>query len=125
MLSTRELPITIRDEGPCTVVAVGGELDVYSALLLRTSLLDAIASGRTCLVLDLSTVDVLDFSALRVLTRVRRRLQVLHGSLDIVVARPVLAELFRVTALDRVFALHASVDAALAAHRKPATQTVA
>src|SRR5690242_6835134 len=125
MLSTRELPITVRDEGPCTVVAVGGELDVYSALLLRAHLLDTIASGRTCLVLDLSTVDVLDFSALRVLTRVRRRLQVLHGSLDIVVARPVLTELFRVTALDRVFALHASVDAAVAAHRPAPSQTVA
>jgi anti-sigma B factor antagonist len=108
--------VTTRDEGTCTIVAVGGEVDSYTALLLRARLLDAVAGGRSRLVLDLTAVDVLDPSALRMLIRVRRSVRALHGHLDIVVRRPVLVELFHVTALDTVFALHDSLDSALAAH---------
>lgn len=117
MLSAPDVQVTTRDEGPCTVVAVGGEVDPYTALLLRAELLEAVAAGRSRLVLDLTGVEVLDPSALRMLIRVRRCVRAMHGYLDIVVRRPVLVELFHVTALDRVFALHDNLDSALAAHR--------
>jgi anti-sigma B factor antagonist len=117
MLSNPDLQVTRRDEDECTILTVDGEVDAYSALLLRTYLLDAIAEGRTRLVLDLTDVDVLDTSALRVLIGVRRRAWSLRGYLDIVVDRPVILRLFRVTALDKTFALHTSLESALAARR--------
>lgn len=117
MLSDANLQVTTRDEDQCTVITAVGEVDAYNALLLRAYLLDAIAAGRTRLVLDLTAVDALDTSALRVLIAVRRRVWALRGYLDVVVGRPVLLKLFRVTALDKVFALHTSLDAALQARQ--------
>lgn len=119
MLSDANLHVTTRYEDGSTVIAAAGEVDAYTALLLRTYLLDAIAEGRTRLVLDLTAVDVLDTSALRVLIAMRRRVWALNGYLDLVVDRPVLLKLFRVTALDKVFALHTSLDSALQAHVEP------
>lgn len=111
------LQMAIRDADVCTVVSVAGEVDAYNALLLRAYLLDTIAEGRTRLILDLSAVVALDTSALRVLIAVRRRAWALHGYLDVVVDRPVLLTLFRVTALDKVFALYTTLDSALAARQ--------
>jgi anti-sigma B factor antagonist len=118
MLAEPEWQLTTRNHGPCLVVTIRGEIDGYNALLLRSQLLEAMAEGRTCLILDLSAVDLVDSSALRVLIRLRRRAVALHGYLDVVVNRPFLTQLFRVTALDKVFALYDSLDAALAAHEE-------
>ena len=42
-----EFTVSTREEGPFTVVEVGGEVDVYTAPRLREAVVTAIESGNT------------------------------------------------------------------------------
>ena len=42
-----DLSLATRTEGDHTVVAVGGEIDVYTAPKLREQLIDLVSAGRT------------------------------------------------------------------------------
>lgn len=111
-----DISVTTRYEGTVTVVLVEGELDVATAPELRTRLVEIIAEGETELILDFTDVTFLDSTALGVLISARRRVQALDGFVDVVTSKPHLLKLFHITALDKVFALHPTVKAALAAH---------
>ncbi|MGZ4620290.1 MAG: STAS domain-containing protein, partial [Frankiaceae bacterium] len=47
-----DLSLSTRDEGDCTVVVVGGEIDVYTAPKLREQLIDLVSNGHYHLVVD-------------------------------------------------------------------------
>jgi anti-sigma B factor antagonist len=56
------------------VVALGGELDLYNAHLVRSALLECCAEQPERLVVDLSNVDFVDSTALGVLAEARSKL---------------------------------------------------
>jgi anti-sigma B factor antagonist len=101
-----------RDGG--VVVSVAGELDLYNAPQLRTTLLAECAAAPERLVVDLSAVEFIDSTALGVLIEARRRLGRSDGFL---LAAPGLEtrRALRISGLDRHFAVHDTVDAALSA----------
>ncbi|MET7422144.1 STAS domain-containing protein [Dactylosporangium sp. NPDC005555] len=94
-----------------TVVAVNGNLDVATAGELRESLHHAIGDAGTSLIVDLTGVWFLDSTALGVLVGVHKRLLERGGGLQLVCPRDGLLRIFRLTGLDRVFAIHASLTA--------------
>ena len=96
-----------------TVLTVAeARLDAANAPELREALHGCIDTGKTQLVLDLSAVSFMDSSALGALISAVKKLGPL-GGLSIVGSRGPVARLFSVTRMDRVFALHPSVEAAL------------
>lgn len=111
-----QLSIATRTVGAVDIVSIGGEVDINTASQLSVSLLSLIAAGHTRLVLDLSDVSFIDSAGLGVLISAQRRLRALDGSLDVVTARPLVQKMFHITALDRVFGVHSTVDEALACH---------
>jgi anti-sigma B factor antagonist len=98
-----------------TVVEVGGEIDVASAPALRECLNQTIDAGRRRLVVDLRQVSFLDSEGLGVLVGVYRRLRGHDGSIRLVCADGLVVRILRLTGLDRVFPLHASLTDALGA----------
>ena len=62
-----ELSVTSRQEGDRTVIAVAGEIDVYTAPSLRERLNELVASGHYDLVVDMEGVEFLDSTGLGVL----------------------------------------------------------
>jgi anti-sigma B factor antagonist len=96
-----------------TVIAVAGEIHVSTAPEFSARLNDAIASGRTGLVLDLSDVTFIDSTGLSVLLNGLRRVTRRNGKLAIVCTNPTVLRLFQVTKLDTTFDIHPTVDAAL------------
>lgn len=112
--SMEYLAVSVRDEGTSSVVVLDGEIDADTAPDLRVRLLELIAEGRTRLVLDFGSVTFLDSSALGVLIGAQRRVRALDGYLDVVTNRPLVVKLFRLTGLDKVIALHDSVEQAVA-----------
>jgi len=106
------LTTTVRGHGGVTVVEVRGELDLYTAPGLRCVLLRTRARE---VVLDLSAVTFLDTAALGVLVGCHEWAARRGGRLRLVCPQPFLRKVFRITGLDRVFALHDDIDAALAA----------
>jgi len=110
-----ELVITTREVGDRTVVSVVGEVDIASAGALDAVLSEAIASGRTHLVVDLEEVGFLDSTGLGVLVKSLKRTREAGGSLTVVTESERVLKVIRITGLDAVIPLFASVDLALAA----------
>ncbi|HUB73772.1 MAG TPA: STAS domain-containing protein [Solirubrobacteraceae bacterium] len=101
-----------RDERT-SVVSVTGELDLSTAPQLKWALVDALEQGRSSLVVDLSLTSFMDSTALGVLVGVNRSLP--DGSrLAIVCHSPALLRIFELSGMDAAFAIHPTLDAALA-----------
>jgi anti-sigma B factor antagonist len=92
-----------------TMVEVAGGIDVKSAPELRDCLHQTIDTGSRQLVVDLRQVDFIDSMGLGVLVGAKRRLRGLDGSLHLVCAEGLVLRVLRVTGLDRVFPLHATL----------------
>ncbi|HLL64704.1 MAG TPA: STAS domain-containing protein [Micromonosporaceae bacterium] len=107
-----ELSMSTRVLGDHTVLEVGGEVDVYTAPRLRERLVELVEQGARHVVVDLSRVEFLDSTGLGVLVGALKRLRAAGGTLGLVCAHERLLKIFRITALDRVFALYDTVDAA-------------
>jgi anti-sigma B factor antagonist len=100
--------------GSVAVVSVSGEIDAYSAGILRRELLGVIGVGAQVVVVDLDAATFVDSITLGVLLGAFRRLQNRHGELRVACANPVIRRIFEITQLDRVLALYPSRDEALA-----------
>lgn len=97
------------------VVAVRGEIDLFTAPDLKTTLLGAIDAGRSRIVVDLSETTFLDSTALGVLIGAVKRLRARDGALTIVNVDPNIAKTFEITGLDQIFVINATRDEAIAA----------
>lgn len=87
-------------------------LDASRAPALREELIRHVEAGQDRIVLDLSAVDFMDSSGLGALVSCLKRMGT-RGTLAVVGAQGAVARLFALTRMDRVFALHPTVDAAL------------
>jgi anti-sigma B factor antagonist len=98
----------------CVVVTPTGALDVATSPPLHTLLHRYLDEGATRLVLDLSQVDFIDSTALRVLVSVHKRMREI-GGFAVVCPHARVRRIFDLTALDRVLTLADTVDGALVA----------
>ena len=101
-------------DGDRHVVAVRGEIDLFTAPELKQKLTDAIEGGKTRIVVDLTDTTFIDSTTLGVLVGARKRLREQDGTLAVVCPDPDKVGLFEMTGLDRVFAIHSDRSAALA-----------
>jgi len=97
------------------VVEVAGEVDLYSAPELKMHLLDAIDSGKSRIIVDITNTTFIDSTTLGVLVGARKRLREHNGMLAVVCPDADKLGLFEMTGLDRVFSIHADRAEALAA----------
>jgi len=97
------------------IVALEGEVDIYSAPQFKEALLSGIDDGATTIVVDLAGVTFIDSTALGVLVSGAKRVRPRNGRLDIVCTDENITRIFEITGLDRIFGIHASREAALGA----------
>jgi anti-sigma B factor antagonist len=97
------------------VVAVRGEIDLFTAPELKSALADAIEEGRSRIVVDLSETTFLDSTALGVLIGAVKRLRSREGRLTIVNTDDNITKTFEITGLDQIFTIRSSRDDAVAA----------
>ena len=100
------------------VIAVRGEIHVTTAPEFSRRLNEAIARGKTSVVLDLSQVEFIDSTGLSVLLNGLRRVTRAQGRLALVCANPTVLRLFEITKLDTTFDIRTSRDEAIAAVRQ-------
>jgi anti-sigma B factor antagonist len=98
----------ITEQGPEAghhVIAVRGEIDLFTAPDLKQALTEAIEGGAHRVVLDLSEVSFLDSTALGVLIGAVKRLRSRSGALAIVNTDASIAKTFAITGLDQIFTI--------------------
>ncbi|MEV5537100.1 anti-sigma factor antagonist [Saccharopolyspora shandongensis] len=100
--------------GGITLIEVTGELDVYTAPLLRNRLTDAVNDGEHRLIVDLTGVEFLDSTGLSVLVGGLKRVRAHDGALVLVCSAERILKIFRVTGLTRVFQIEPDVVSARA-----------
>ncbi len=101
--------------GDCAVLRVTGEVDVYTAPMLRERIRELAAKGAVHLIADLTQVDFLDSTGLGVLVGGLKRLREDGGSLALVITTPRILRIFQVTGLTKALAAQRSVTDAITA----------
>lgn len=97
------------------LVCLQGEVDIYTAPRLKEELVRLLDEGVTGIVVDLAKVTFIDSTALGVLIGGVRRLHEVGGRMALVVATRPVERVLTLTGLERVFTIHATRDAAVAA----------
>ena len=87
------------------VVAVAGELDMYTAPRLEQEMFDALDNGHGRIIIDLSGCEFIDSTALGILLEANRRLGDQQDRLVLVAADRNVVKAFEITGLDRTFAI--------------------
>jgi anti-sigma B factor antagonist len=97
------------------VVAVRGEIDIFTAPEFKALIAAAIDAGRDTVVVDLSAATFIDSSSLGVLISAHRRLGLRDGRLIIACDVPEVRKTFAITGLDAVLTVVGTREEALAA----------
>jgi len=99
------------------VLALRGELDVATVPRLAEPLREALAAGKTAVVIDLGELTFLDSTGLMVLLNGLRRVVRQGGNLAIVCTNPTVLRLFDITGTATTFTVVDSRERALAEAR--------
>ena len=97
------------------LVAVRGEIDLFTAPEFKQRINGAIDAGRAAVVVDLTGATFIDSSSLGVLISAHRRLTGRDGRLVVACDVPAVLNTFKITGLDSVLEIHENRDAALTA----------
>ena len=108
-----EFSIEDRPVGGAHVVAVSGEVDLFTAPEFKQRVMAPIAAGVDNVIVDLMETTFIDSSSLGVLIGAHRRLKSRGGSLIVACDDEAIVKTFRITGLDGVFTLASSVEQAL------------
>ena len=95
------------------VIALAGEVDLYTAPEFKQQLLDVIAKGAKEVVVDFSGTTFIDSTTLGVLVGGVKRLRTNEGQLSLVCSDRNITKIFEITGLDRVFTIYESREEAV------------
>jgi anti-sigma B factor antagonist len=109
-----ELGLDVEEKDGATILAVKGEVDVYTAPRLREKLVELVSQGKYKIIVNLEGVDFLDSTGLGVLVGGLKRLRSHDGDLTLVCTQPRILKVFEITGLTKVFAIFETVDDAVA-----------
>lgn len=100
-------------DGERHVLAVRGEIDLFTAPELKQVLAESIEAGRVRIIVDLTETTFLDSTALGVLIGAVKRLRSRDGALAIVNIDENIAKTFEITGLDQIFTIVPTRDEAV------------
>jgi len=87
------------------LLAVRGEIDLFTAPELKQVLAESIEAGRIRIIVDLTETTFLDSTALGVLIGAVKRLRSRDGALALVNVDENIAKTFEITGLDQIFTI--------------------
>jgi anti-sigma B factor antagonist len=90
------------------VIALSGEVDLYTAPEFKQQLLEVIGKGGKDVVVDLSDTTFIDSTTLGVLVGGVKRLRPNGGQLSLVCSDRNITKIFEITGLDKVFPIYVS-----------------
>jgi anti-sigma B factor antagonist len=95
------------------VIALSGEVDLYTAPEFKQQLLEVIGQGAKHVVVDLSDTTFIDSTTLGVLVGGVKRLRPAGGHLSLVCSDRNITKIFEITGLNNVFPIHETREEAL------------
>jgi anti-sigma B factor antagonist len=100
-------------DGGAYVIALAGEVDLYTAPEFKEQLLEVIEQGGKEVIVDFSDTTFIDSTTLGVLVGGVKRLRTNDGQLSLVCNDRNITKIFEITGLDRVFTIYPTRDEAI------------
>jgi anti-sigma B factor antagonist len=110
-------------EGGAHVIALTGEVDLYTAPEFKQQLLDVIDQGATHVVVDFTDTTFIDSTTLGVLVGGVKRLRPNGGQLSLVCSDRNITKIFEITGLKKVFPIYETRAEALESSGKVEAQS--
>lgn len=88
------------------IIALSGEVDVYTSPRVKQEIVDLLNGGTTRLLVDLSGVEYLDSTGLGVLIGGLKRAREREGDLKLLCDNPRILRIFEITGLTKIFDIH-------------------
>lgn len=110
-----DLTLETREQDGRTLLAIAGEIDVYTAPKLRDKITELVNAGHHSLILDMEHVDFLDSTGLGVLVGGLKKIRAQDGTMALICSQDRLLKIFKITGLAKVFTIHPTETAALSA----------
>lgn len=104
-----ELTVETRHEGPWTVLAVAGELDLHTSPALRERIAELLDGGTVRLAIDLEHVGFMDSSSLGILVTALKRIRERDGDLALVGVNGSPLKVLTLTGIDALMPIVGSV----------------
>jgi anti-sigma B factor antagonist len=95
------------------VIALSGEVDLYTAPEFKQQLLEVIGKGGKQVVVDFSDTTFIDSTTLGVLVGGVKRLRPTGGQLSLVCSDRNITKIFEITGLNKIFPIHETRSEAL------------
>jgi anti-sigma B factor antagonist len=95
------------------VIALAGEVDLYTAPEFKQQLLEVIGQGGRDVIVDFSDTTFIDSTTLGVLVGGVKRLRSNDGQLSLVCSDRNITKIFEITGLDRVFTIYPTREEAV------------
>ncbi len=109
-----DLDLDVSEKNGMAVLAVKGEVDVYTAPRLREKLVELVTQGKHRIVVDLEGVEFLDSTGLGVLVGGLKRVRSHDGDLALVCTQRRILKVLEITGLTQVFAVFDTLEDAVA-----------
>ena len=103
--------------GEVSIVKLAGRLDSSTAQPAEENFAQMLGSGAPRLAIDMSRLEYISSAGLRVLLVVAKKVQQAKGKMVLFGLVPNVREVFAVSGFDKIFAIQADADAAVAAAR--------
>ena len=98
-----DLKIDTEEKDGAALIRLQGEVDVYTAPKLKSTLVDLVDKGNFKIVVNLEQVDFMDSSGLGVLVGGLKRVRSHEGAIALVCTQENILKIFRITGLVKVF----------------------
>jgi anti-sigma B factor antagonist len=95
------------------LIALSGEVDLYTAPEFKQQLLEVVGQGGRDVVIDFTDTTFIDSTTLGVLVGGVKRLRPNGGQLSLVCSDRNIAKIFEITGLDKVFPIYATRNEAV------------
>ena len=107
------MEITVKTMNDVEIVFLNGRLDAYNSNLVENKLDELIDSGKIKMVADLSRVEYISSSGLRVMLSSLKKLNKLGGALKLSSLQPYVREVFEIAGFTQLFQIYDSEDEAV------------
>lgn len=95
------------------IIAITGDIDMYSSPELRNEMMGHIMNKAAALYIDLKSVTYIDSSGIATFVEGLKSMKLYGGKLQFCGIPNSIMEIFRFSKLDRVFEIHGTVDDAI------------
>jgi anti-sigma B factor antagonist len=108
-----DLKISGKQIDSIPILILDGEIDVYTAPRVKSSLVELVNEGKYKIIVDLNGIDFMDSSGLGVLVGGLKRVKPHQGVISIVCSKEKILKIFKITGLTKVFPIFDSQEEAL------------